>query len=137
MAGTREGGIKAAKTVKLRFGPKHYQEIGRQGGNTKTTKPRGFAATGSEAAAAAGRVGGKASRRNYTRHDTRPVLQVTKLGAVIGTFRSSAEAARDTGIDGRNISHCCNSRRGTAGGFVWRYAPVSGVGLTNAEEVLN
>ena len=60
MAGTREGGLKAAATNKARHGKDFYVELGRKGGKNGHTG--GFAAN-PELAKEAGRKGGKISRR--------------------------------------------------------------------------
>lgn len=60
MAGTIEGGKRAAATNKQRYGLNFYPDIGRKGG--KISRGGGFAMS-SELAKAAGRKGGKASRR--------------------------------------------------------------------------
>lgn len=36
-------------------------------------------------------------------------------------FQSITDAASDTGVAQYNIVHCCAGRRGTAGGYSWRY----------------
>lgn len=69
MAGTREGGLKAAKTNALRHGADFYAGIGRKGGKNGHTG--GFASmvrgadglTGVERARIAGAKGGKISKR--------------------------------------------------------------------------
>ena len=60
MAGTIEGGRKAAATVKAKFGIEFYREIGRLGGKNGHTG--GFAAN-PELAREAGRKGGRISKR--------------------------------------------------------------------------
>lgn len=63
MAGTREGGLKAAATNKLRYSDEFYRLIGAAGGAKSTGG--GFAAN-HELARKAGRKGGKAKRKvNY------------------------------------------------------------------------
>lgn len=63
--GTKEGGLKAQQTNKLRYGNSYYETIGRMGGLTMTdnTKKRGFASNPT-LAAQAGSKGGKNSRKN-------------------------------------------------------------------------
>lgn len=65
MPGTKAGGIKAAKTNRERHGEDFYKRIGAVGGSQPTSTPKGFAAS-RERASAAGRKGGKISRRGKT-----------------------------------------------------------------------
>jgi len=60
MAGTKEGGEKAAKTNLKKYGPDFYQKIGAKGGKASTTG--GFAGD-RELARIAGRKGGLKSKR--------------------------------------------------------------------------
>lgn len=60
MPGTRLGGYKAAATNKQRYGIGFYKMIGKKGG--QTSRGTGFALN-PELASAAGKKGGKASRR--------------------------------------------------------------------------
>ena len=60
MAGTKEGGVKAALTNKNRHGKDFYAKIGAKGGRNGHTG--GFAAN-RELARTAGAVGGRKSRR--------------------------------------------------------------------------
>lgn len=59
MAGTKNGGMRAAATNKQRYGHEFYRQIGRKGG--LLSKGGGF--TNHDLAREAGRKGGKASRR--------------------------------------------------------------------------
>lgn len=69
MAGTKAGGLKAAKTTKERYGREFYANIGRQGGQAGNTG--GFASTtigkdgltGAQRAKLAGAKGGRKSKR--------------------------------------------------------------------------
>lgn len=63
MAGTKQGGLKAAATNKQRYGANFYEQIGRTGG--KISRGGGFAAD-PNLAREAGRKGGRASRRRKT-----------------------------------------------------------------------
>lgn len=60
MAGTKEGGRKAAITNKLKYGDGFYADIGAKGGRNGHTG--GFAAN-PELAKIAGSIGGKKSKR--------------------------------------------------------------------------
>lgn len=60
MAGTKEGGIKTAKTIKTKYGSDYYKTIGSKGGKLGTTG--GFYAD-RELASRAGKKGGKKSKR--------------------------------------------------------------------------
>lgn len=60
MAGTKDGGMKAAATNKAKYGKSFYAMIGAKGG--KKTGMKGFALN-RELARAAGAKGGKISRR--------------------------------------------------------------------------
>lgn len=65
MAGTRAGGLKAAATVRTKFGDNYYAEIGRKGGQNGHTG--GFYADRA-LARAAGAKGGRISRRGPARN---------------------------------------------------------------------
>ena len=60
MSGTREGGLKASKTNRERYGDDWYKTIGCKGGQAKV--PKGFALN-IERARLAGAKGGKISKR--------------------------------------------------------------------------
>jgi hypothetical protein len=61
---THEGGLKAAQTIKERYGEGHYQKIGALGGKAAYTGKRGFASMTPEQRRAAGSKGGSKSRLN-------------------------------------------------------------------------
>lgn len=50
------------------------------------------------------------------------VSQYAKDGTFIKTWDSISEAYEGLNIHGQHISSCCNNKRKSAGGFVWRYA---------------
>ena len=53
---------------------------------------------------------------NYKR-----VSQFDKDGNLVGSFSSSYEAERITGISRTHIGGCCRGERLTAGGYVWKF----------------
>lgn len=54
----------------------------------------------------------------------RRIVQKSKDGKEIQTFRSSGEAERATGVYYSSIINCCNGDAKTAGGYVWEYKTV-------------
>lgn len=62
MSGTFEGGRKAAKTNKEKYGDNFFRVIGSKGGQVTPSKPRGFA-TNPALARVAGAKGGRMSNR--------------------------------------------------------------------------
>lgn len=66
MAGTRDGGKRAAATNKKKYGDDFYRNIGRQGGSKSHPETRAFA-TNPGLAKAAGAKGGKTSKRGPAR----------------------------------------------------------------------
>ena len=53
---------------------------------------------------------------------SKKILQFTKSGEFISEWQSAREAHRELGISQGNICACCNGKRKSAGGFIWRYA---------------
>ena len=45
-----------------------------------------------------------------------------QTGELLATFPSTHEAERITGIAHQSISKCCNGKKKSAGGYIWRYA---------------
>ena len=74
MAGTKEGGCKAAQTNKLKYGLNFYADIGRKGGRNGHTG--GFAAN-PELAKEAGAKGGRISKRGKAKKH----IQVSQIEA--------------------------------------------------------
>lgn len=71
MAGTIDGGSKAAATNKAKYGDDFYSKIGAIGGSKKQTRPKGFAysqANGLNWHIEAGRKGGLISKRKPNWH---------------------------------------------------------------------
>lgn len=50
-----------------------------------------------------------------------PVVQYDKDMSLIGEFRSTREAGRQTGVSQGGICKVCSGKRKTAGGYIWRY----------------
>lgn len=49
------------------------------------------------------------------------IIQCDLSGNVIKEFFSSGEAERKTGVKNSNISCCCNHKRPSAGGYIWKF----------------
>jgi general stress protein YciG len=64
MPGTRTGALSISKILTAKYGPDYYQRIGARGGAASNTG--GFGTMTPEQRSAAGRKGGKASRRKFT-----------------------------------------------------------------------
>lgn len=62
VSGTKSGGMRAAVTMKERYGEDVYRRLGQKGGKVKTDKPKGFAANPA-LARKAGAKGGRRSKR--------------------------------------------------------------------------
>ena len=52
---------------------------------------------------------------------SKPVLQFAKDGEFIAEYFGAREAAKQTGICPSSIIECCNGKRKSAGGFIWKY----------------
>jgi group I intron endonuclease len=55
----------------------------------------------------------------------KPVIQYNKDGFVINTFKSIMQAERETKIFNTSISACCNGKRKTAGGYIWKHLKIN------------
>lgn len=82
MAGTKAGGLKAAKTNIERHGKDFYRNIGRKGGRNGNTggfadpNPDKNGMTGPERAKYYGRIGGTISRRWKSKNTTKGIENV-------------------------------------------------------------
>lgn len=55
--------------------------------------------------------------------NSKVVLQVDKnTNKTVDKFYGTMEASRKTGICQQSINNCCNNKRRTAGGYIWKYA---------------
>lgn len=52
---------------------------------------------------------------------SKPVFQFAKNGELVAEYFGAREASRRTGIMPSSIIECCNGKRKSAGGFVWKY----------------
>lgn len=52
---------------------------------------------------------------------SKPVLQFTLDGTFIKEYPSQKEVERQIGVYHGEISLCCNGKRHSSGGFIWRY----------------
>lgn len=53
---------------------------------------------------------------------SKPVLQINKYtNEIVAEFPSTMEVQRQLSFKNANISKCCNGKRKTCGGFIWRY----------------
>ena len=65
----------------------------------------------------------KDTRSGKLKNGSRPQIEVSKYsldGCFIESFVSIMEAKRQTGISNGHISECCNNKRKSAGGFLWK-----------------
>lgn len=62
-----------------------------------------------------------AYRRNKGGGRGQGVLQFTPAGAFAGAWKNAGEAAAACGVDAEEIRACCEKRRETCGGYLWRY----------------
>lgn len=51
----------------------------------------------------------------------KPVEQLSLDGNLLNCFHSINTASKETGIYCTSISKCCNNKRKTAGGYIWRF----------------
>ena len=49
-------------------------------------------------------------------------LQFNTKGKLVGTYESTAQAERETGVKRKNIQNCARGETKTSGGYVWKYA---------------
>ncbi len=77
-----------------------------------------------------GRMGVKVipeSAKNMNQHCNKPVLQFDKQGNFIKEWKSYRQSERETGA--HHVSHVCNNKRKTSGGFIWKYKEEKEVSL--------
>ena len=57
-----------------------------------------------------------------TERASKAVLQFTKNGEFIKEWPSTRQIERDLGFSQGNISECCNGKRKSAYGYIWKFA---------------
>lgn len=55
---------------------------------------------------------------------SKPVLQFSKEGDFLAEYSSTKDAGRKTGCRQQSICDCCNEKRKSCGGFIWRYKEI-------------
>ena len=56
-------------------------------------------------------------------------------GGFIKEFDSIADAEKETGVLGVNISSCCNNKIRQSGGYQWRYETFSSIGKVRPKKI--
>lgn len=59
--------------------------------------------------------------KSLSKKTSKKVLQYDKNNKYIKCFTSISSAYRETNVSIAHISDCCNNKRKTAGGFIWRF----------------
>lgn len=67
-------------------------------------------------------VANKKRRKTLLNKRGKTVFKYDKDNNLLQSYPSLQQATRETKINQSHISQCCNNKRKTAGGFVWRYA---------------
>ena len=64
----------------------------------------------------------EATKKAIGEANSKKILQFTKSGEFIREWPSAYEASRQLGISQPHICDCCNCKRKSVGGYVWKYA---------------
>ena len=64
---------------------------------------------------------GKHHSEDTKKKMSKPILQYTKDGELIGEWTGASEASRVLGINQGNITSCCRGKLNSCGGFIWKY----------------
>ena len=67
------------------------------------------------------KLGLKNSKKGYENSKSRKIKQLNKENNILNIFMCMREASRTTNISYSSIWACCNNKRKSAGGYVWRY----------------
>ena len=63
-------------------------------------------------------------RKMSENRPSKPVLQFSKNGEFIAEYPSIMEAERQTGCKSESVCRCCNGKRKSCGGFIWKYKKI-------------
>ena len=58
--------------------------------------------------------------KNCIKSNSIPIVQYTKDGEFVAEYESAKKANEITNINPSHIRSCCNGKRKTAGGFIWK-----------------
>ena len=64
----------------------------------------------------------EAHKKAIGKANSKKILQYTKSGELIREWQSMAAIWQELGIPQSSICKCCNGKRKSAGGYIWRYA---------------
>lgn len=75
------------------------------------------------------RIGLKSSQRKHSEEAkqkiskalSKPIIQYSKDNTFIKEWNSAYEVKRNLGITVSNINDCCNNKRKTASGYIWKF----------------
>jgi len=62
------------------------------------------------------------TKRKMSESKMKPVASYLDDGSFVKWYHSAREAAKELGINYKNISLCCNNQRKHAGGYCWQFA---------------
>jgi hypothetical protein len=57
----------------------------------------------------------------YDKTGPKAILQFDLWGNFIAEYESMSDASESTGVSMPCISRCCNNKRKTSGGYIWKY----------------
>lgn len=61
------------------------------------------------------------AKKKITESKQKPIVQYNKNNEKIAEYASGIDAENKTGISRSHISQCCNRKRKSAGGYLWRF----------------
>ena len=64
-------------------------------------------------------IHGTRTKRAAEKH-FKKVIQLDLNDNILNEFESMVQAEQETGVSANNISHCCNGKRKSSGGYKWR-----------------